>query len=360
MPHDLRLHLQSPSGIRTSLLQLQRVLGNSRARTLLRPRIQRQPVLAGPADVRDFIQATIRQFTSAASFFPLATLDDARFERVINSWYLMVVDGERMINDQLAADPALISTLRAGYTAAIRALITRAASQLGRTEADLYRENRGRIPMWAWATAHHMETGISTPIPEGVARNARTGRVTMTTNGFNITIFPDVTNDRSVRSGGETRINLQWGGIGFATSRTGRITRVTGPRTPVVHIRTRYARGANPEAPSAYGRGTTPADIAGGRVTPASTRLRTHEGSHGLDFMEFLGSNPPPQFTGVVGMTGAEFRSAVRAWQAAARQYADDINAFSTRNTDCVGTTIDDFHRSNARRGQRIVLECGP
>ena len=106
------------------------------------------------------------------------------------------------------------------------------------------------------------------------------------------------------------------------------------------------------------GRGTTSEDVAGGRVTPASTTLRFHEGSHGLDFMEFLGANAPAEFTGTVGMTTAEFRTALSDWDAATRRYSDDINAFSTRNTDCVGTTIDDFSRANARRGQRIVLEC--
>ena len=99
-------------------------------------------------------------------------------------------------------------------------------------------------------------------------------------------------------------------------------------------------------------------DVAGGRVTPASTTLRFHEGSHGLDFMEFLGANAPPEFTGTVGMTTAEFRTALSDWDAATGRYSDDSNAFSTRNTDCVGTTIDDFDRANARLGQRIVLEC--
>ena len=264
-----------------------------------------------------------------------------------------------MVHDHLAGDATLIAALRAAYTAAIRVLMTRAASQLGRSEADLYRENRGRIPMWAWQTAHHVESGISTPIADGAVRSARTGAVTLATNGFNVTILPDVTNDRSVRAGGVTRLSLQWGRISFGT-RKGRITSVTGPGTPTVRIRTRYARGANPEGPSAYGRGTTSADVAGGRVTPASTTLRFHEGNHGLDYMEFFGSNRPPQFTGAAGMTTEEFRTAMREWRTATRQYSDDVNAFSRRNTDCVGTTIDDHHTSEARPGQSIVLQCGP
>jgi hypothetical protein len=95
-------------------------------------------------------------------------------------------------------------------------------------------------------------------------------------------------------------------------------------------------------------------------VTPVSTTLRFHEGSHGLDFVEFLENNPPPRFNSAVGMTAAEFRTAIADWRAATTQYANDINAFSTRDTDCVGITIDDVNKTNARRGQQVVLECGP
>jgi hypothetical protein len=154
--------------------------------------IQRQGVPAAATEVRAFVQSTIDQFTGAAAFFSLATLDAARFERVINSWYLIVGDRERMINNQLGADPGLIAALRTAYTSALRVLMTRTASDLSRSEADLYRENRGRIPMWAWQTPHRMKAGIYTPIAEGRIRNARTGQVSFATNGFNVTIFPNV------------------------------------------------------------------------------------------------------------------------------------------------------------------------
>jgi hypothetical protein len=356
------LRLTGGAAAPCSLLQLQRVLGNRSVARLLgaTPGIQRQPVPATAADLRDFVQVTIDQFTNAAAFFPLAKLDGSRFERVINNWYSMVVDREKTIDGQLGGDPALKTALHTAYTAALRALMTRAASQLGKSEADLYRENRGRIPMWAWQTPHHMVAGISTPIAEGRVRNARTGRVTFKTNGFNVTILPDIV-DSSLGTQGETRISINWGGISNSTSRrTGRITRVTAPGTPAIQIRTRLGPRAKPEGPSAYGRGTTPADIAGGSVTPASKSLRFHEGSHGLDFVEFLESHPPPKFNGAVGMTSAEFRTAVADFRAATTQYSNDINAFSTSNTDCVGTTIDTFNTAQTRPGQHIVLQCVP
>ena len=350
-----------------SLLPLQRLLGNRHVARLLSTRspgenllaavrIQRQPVPSA-GDVREFVLSTIDYLKSAAEFFALATLDAARFEKVINNWYAMVVDREHIINDQLGANPGLISALRTAYMAALRALMTRASTDLKRSQADLYRENRGRVPMWAWQTPHRMETGISTPIAEGRVKNARTGEVTFATNGFNVTIFPDAI-DRSLGSSGKTRINISWGSIGYRFGRDGRITRVTGPGAPIVHIRTRYGPRADPGGPSAYGRGTTPEDIAGGKVTPASTTLRFHGGSHGLDFVEFLERNPPPAFDGKIGMTVAELRAALAAWRKATTQYSSAINAFSTSHTDCVGTTIDEFKAAQARPGQRIELEC--
>ena len=40
-------------------------------------------------------------------------------------------------------------------------------------------------------------------------------------------------------------------------------------------------------------------------------------------------------------MTLAEFRAALAAWRAATTQYNNDIDAFSARHTDGVGTTIE-------------------
>jgi hypothetical protein len=95
-------------------------------------------------------------------------------------------------------------------------------------------------------------------------------------------------------------------------------------------------------------------------VTPRSTTLGFHEGAHGVDIVKFLESNPPPVFGGTVGMTRVEFEAEIARWERANNDYANAIAAFSARTGDCVGTTIDQFRQANARRGTRIVLECGP
>jgi hypothetical protein len=78
---------------------------------------------------------------------------------------------------------------------------------------------------------------------------------------------------------------------------------------------------------------------------------------HGLAAVEFLQANPAPQFTGRVGMTEAEFNAAIHAWDAAMVDYNTRISRFSQLAGDCVGTTIDQFHRGRAR-GAAIRLVC--
>ena len=173
------------------------------------PQPQSQTTPATDKDLRDFVQATIDQFHSAATFFgdPIVTVDAARFERVINGWYAMVVDREKMIKDQLGGDPLLERELQTAYIDAIRVLMTRGAQALGKSEDVLYRENSGRIPMWAWQTPHRQESTISTPLEQGQAIDPLSGTVAFTSNAIQVTILPDGT-DPTLTAGGQTRLNL--------------------------------------------------------------------------------------------------------------------------------------------------------
>jgi hypothetical protein len=272
----------------------------------------------------------------------------------------MVVGQESIIDTQLGRDAGLKRDLHTAYIAAIRAVMTKAATTLHKTEDDLYRENSGRIPMWAWQTPHHLEPGISTPIAQGRAAN-RAGNVVFASHGFDITIKPDLTGQR-LRTAAHTSALFSWSGVRFSHdgSRRDLVTRFDPLTTPAVDIQTKLRRGTNQASQSAYGRGTTREDIAGGVVTPRSTTLGFHEGSHGVDIVKFLESNPPPAFRGAVGMTKVDFEAEITRWQAACNDYATAVAAFAARTGDCVGTTIDQFTQANARRGTRIVLECGP
>jgi hypothetical protein len=334
--------------------------------------IQRQPASTTAArpqqsDYRDFVLTTITAFKDAASFYsdPTVPISRSLFDRLVSTWQDMVVKQEGVIDTDLGGNAKLKADLRAAYMAAIRVLLTRAAAALRQTETDLLREKRGQIPMWAWPAPHHIVPGISTPIAEGLTPN-RQGDVTFSTNGVEVTIRPDRTK-RGLRDRAHTEVGLVFStpGATFAGARPHPVKRIDRIPPPELTIRTEFQRGVRATAQSAYGRGTTAADVAGGALDPQSKTLGFHEGSHGLDAVDFITTHPPPVFAGAVGMTKAEFDAAKRQFSADVKAYNDALSAFLTSQGDCVGTTIDEFHQREQaalprRKRRRIVLECVP
>ena len=312
------------------------------------------------ADRREFVRDATAHFTRAAQHYATHAVDAATFEHVINAWYALLANREELIKD-LGGDAILTRELQAAYTNAIRALMKQAAVLFNRPQADLYRENTGRIPVWAWLQPHHMESGmlpISTPIPDSSSSpDPFTGEVKLHVNGFDVTIMPDGRDP--TLSGAETRITLIPGSIHTIpnASRTA-VSDFTVP-TPAATIKTFFGPGMTDRTTAGSGRGTTKEDIAGGSVTPHSISLGFHEGHHGLDFLEFLSSHPPPTFTGAKDQTNRQFNDAIRRWNAAWAALNAEVNRFSKRRTDCVGTTIDDFNRAQGG-GARFTLVCGP
>ena len=59
-------------------------------------------------------------------------------------------------------------------------------------------------------------------------------------------------------------------------------------------------------------------------------------------------------------MTTAQFRAAMAQWLNDTRAYVSRMNEFSTRRTDCVGTTIDLYNQTHAAPRHRIVIVCAP
>jgi hypothetical protein len=194
--------------------------------------------------------------------------------------------------------------------------------------------------------AYVKNLGISTPVPGAATRQAD-GAVSTTINGMSVVIEQDTgggaethTSVRTERVPAEIRFN-------WNTDRAGRVTDFTpNPVAPqlTVRIKTTFAPGENAQTPSGYGKGTTPADKAAGTTT-----LGFHEGSHGTDYLAFLGSHPYPVFRGRVGDTQQAFQQAVAAWNTATRAWHDDMHRESVDKTDCVGSpTIDQFHANQA------------
>lgn len=187
--------------------------------------------------------------------------------------------------------------------------------------------------------------GISTPVPGTAARQAD-GTVTTTVNGMTVVLEQD-------DSGGtETHTNIKTervpAEIRFSyTTRNGLVDSFTpNPVAPrlTLRIKTTYASGENAQSQSGYGKGTTAADKAAGTTT-----LGFHEGSHGTDYLAFLGSHPYPVFNGRIGQPEQAFQQAIAAWNTATTGWHDDMNRDSIDKTDCVGSpTIDQFHANQA------------
>lgn len=355
---------QVPAGRRLLAHELTHVVQQGRSGE--RIQLDGEPNLtpASDADRRDFVTATIEFLNDSASFYAEegVTITEALLNTLLDNWYRMAVNQERMIDDHLDGDAQLKRDLRTAYTAALRVLMSRAAVALDREQADLYRANSGRIPLWAWQTPHHMETNISTPVAEGRSADHLTGEVVYSSNGFDVTLVPNTT-DASLGNRARTNISLGWGSISYDWERRNRqrvVTSFTGPGTPTARIQTVYGATVSAASVSGYGRGTTPEDIAGGTVDTRSTTLGFHEGSHGLAFVEYLESHPPPVFGGTIGMTEADFKVEMTRWETAWRDYATAINAFSTAQVDCVGTTIDTYTINNSPPGAQVELECAP
>lgn len=314
------------------------------------------PVREGTvAEKREYVEDTIHFFERSAERYasPRSTMDTAIFERVIQSWYSMIINQEKIIMNDLNKDAALLSSLRTAYQNALRILISKASAALNKTEDEIFRENNGRIPLWAWQTPHHMETGFSMPIMDGntVQGRGRSRHIEYNIQGMSIRILPDGI-DRSISTAGVAKIRINGGRIGWrpGSGRGATVTRLTGPGTTHITIQIFYKSAGISQTPSGYGRGTTPEDRKGGTVDPRSTTVAFHEANHGLDYLAFLKSRPFPQFTGATGMLVSEVRRLAREWKQAITQYRNDLMSESTLHTHCVGTTSDQFNG--------VVLEC--
>ena len=322
--------------------------------------IQRSlPGAATRTQQRQLVEDTIRFLQTSADYWRLAAIDKTTLNRVVTSWYAMAVRQDKIIDSALNGDAALKQRLRAAYSAAIQVMMAAAAKTLRIPEAELYRRNTGRIPMWAWPTAHRIEADISTPIEAGHYADPQTGAVTFTANGIQITIARDrfnraVPENKSAR----TRPNFNVGRIRWWFGRDHRVTSIMGPPAPTAHIQTFYAPRVSPTDISGYGRGTTAEDVAGAAINPRSGTLGFHEGNHGLDYVAWMKSHLPPTFAGSVGMTEKQIQAAGRAWRAAWSAYSNNMLRYSHLNTDCVGTTEDTFNLAHPALRHKVERVC--
>lgn len=153
-------------------------------------------------------------------------------------------------------------------------------------------------------------------------------------HGYRVTILPDRVNP-ALGDHAHTSLGMSAPTPGGTVDSSGTVVSVDPtPRIPVT-IQTEYPSGTAAAGASGYGRGTTLPDKASG-----NTSLRFHESRHGLDFFDFLASNPPPVFGGHAGMSRTEFDRAIADYRHSVDDLGKRAAEFSVRNSDCPGTPI--------------------
>jgi hypothetical protein len=197
------------------------------------------------------------------------------------------------------------------------------------------------------ATHIHIQPQRSTPVPATAVIDPDTNVATFTVNTVNMVVEPDQTLARGTtvtfhgrrlrvnRTGAVTAASLRprvtptYSGRG----RSRRVTSVTLSYT--LYIKTFYGTRASSSDSSAYGRGTTAADIAAGNTT-----LGFHEGSHGQDYQDYIAQNPLPQFILAVPATIRQYNAAMRTFNSDVSAYYADMSSHSETHTDLVGTPM--------------------
>ena len=113
----------------------------------------------------------------------------------------------------------------------------------------------------------------------------------------------------------------------------------------VMKIQTKYASGAKATNTSAYGRGTTDADIAAG-----NTSLGFHESCHRDDYLTFLKNNPLPSFTGAPGMTTGQYNDAKQKFSDDQDAFYAAMDAYTEKQTDEVGYKKSEYDAKGPRK----------
>lgn len=103
---------------------------------------------ATDTDKKQFVLDAIDYLKSAGDFYGSVILTADKFEELFTKT-LSVYNAQETIATELK-DDALLTSLRAAFTGAVRSLFMRGAAQLKIPLIRLYLQNMYRIPAWAW------------------------------------------------------------------------------------------------------------------------------------------------------------------------------------------------------------------
>lgn len=182
-----------------------------------------------------------------------------------------------------------------------------------------------------------VQRDISTPLDPDVTIR-KDGAAVLTVADVVIIVKPDIKSKNKKLKGAKTTFSMvRKKPVAKFTGKKGERTLLSlVPPKITVTIRTIYGPKVDPLDQSAYGKGTSAEDIEAG-----NTSLQYHEGSHGLDYIQYIQENPP-QLMAEVGMSEEDYKVALAEFNKLMKTYAKEMDKFSTERTDCVGTTIDE------------------
>ncbi|HJZ76340.1 MAG TPA: DUF4157 domain-containing protein [Vicinamibacterales bacterium] len=182
---------------------------------------------------------------------------------------------------------------------------------------------------------------VSTPIQSGASVDSITGEMTMTIGTVKVIVRPDVRGAAGKDAGTAANLTVVPPGVPPYHYDKDNVVDAFAGYTPAItlEIVTSYPTGLPPETTSGYGRGTTTQDVGN-----KATGLRFHEGSHGEDVIDFVRRKPFPTFTGKVGMKRRDFEAAKKTYTDAVSDWGKALDNVK-KHGDCVGKTIDQFHK---------------
>ncbi len=101
------------------------------------------------ADVTEFVEATSRFWATSRETIQHLQVSPDLMTRLLENWLRMMNQGWRLIDERLGGRPALLQRLKDAYRSTVDALFTKASSDLGIPEQQLYAQYNRQIAWWA-------------------------------------------------------------------------------------------------------------------------------------------------------------------------------------------------------------------
>lgn len=182
---------------------------------------------------------------------------------------------------------------------------------------------------------------ISAPIPKDAVINEETGDASFTISGLKFVAEPDGVIDGDKITWREQEVEPEKSGATTAFALDYRISFSKKADADVytkasvsytIYLKTFYKKGVDKNAPSGYGRGTTPDDKKAGNIS-----LKFHESQHGKDIQDYITANPLPTVKLKFPATQAQYDAAKTKLAEAIAAYSLAVQTHSEQHTDEVG-----------------------